>query len=64
MFVIVPDYIYDEITAKLDAAIAEHPDAEKDRDVLRSQLVAFVDEHGYVPEFTLAAKVAHDDAER
>ena len=54
MLVIIPDYIDDEITAKLDAEIAKHPDAEKDRRELRAQIVAFVDQHGYVPDFTLA----------
>ena len=54
MFVVVPDYIFDEINAKLDAAIKNHPDAEADRDTLRSQLIDFVDIHGYVPDFDLA----------
>ena len=54
MFVVVPDYIFDEINAKLDAAIKNHPDAEADRDTLRSQLIDFVDVHGYVPDFDLA----------
>ena len=54
--VVVPNYILDEISKKLDAAIVEHPDAEKDRAALHSQLIAFVDEHGYVPDFTLSHK--------
>jgi len=53
MFVIIPDYISDEIDRKLDAAIAQHPDAEKDRAYLRSQLVAYLDEHGIIPDFSL-----------
>ena len=56
-FFVIPTDIYDEITKRLDAAIAEYPDAEKDRAELRSQIVAFVDEHGYVPEFGLQPKV-------
>ncbi len=52
--VIVPDYISDEIDAKLDAAFINHPDAEKDRALLRSQLIAYVDEFGIVPDFDLA----------
>lgn len=51
--VLVPDYIYDQITKRLDAAISEHPDAEKDRALLRSEIVSFVDKFGYVPEFSL-----------
>lgn len=54
MFAIVPTYILDKVNAKLDAAIAEHPDAEKDRDELRSQILGYVNEHGVVPEFSLA----------
>ena len=53
MFRIVPTYILDEINAKLDVEIAKHPDAEKDRDALRAQLVDYVDQHGVVPDFTL-----------
>ena len=56
MFVIVPDYISDEIDRRLDEAIAKHPDAGKDRAILRSQLVAYVNEHGRVPDFNLAPK--------
>lgn len=56
MFLVVPDYIFDAINAKLDAAIEKHPDAEADRDTLCSQLIDFVDEHGYVPDFDLARR--------
>jgi len=52
--VIVPNYIANEINAKLDAEIAKHPDAAKDRDALFSQLLAYVDQHGIVPDFSLA----------
>ncbi len=54
--VVVPNYIYDEINERLDVEIAKHPDAEKDRDELRSQLIAYVDEHGHVPDFSLSRK--------
>ena len=53
MFVILPDYIADEIDKKLNAAITACPDAEKDRAYLRSELIRYVDEHGTVPDFTL-----------
>ena len=56
MIVVVPDYISDEIDRKLDAAIEQHPGAEKDRAVLRSQLIAYVDEYGRVPDFELERK--------
>lgn len=62
MFYVVPDSISDDIDRRLDAEIAKHPDAEKDRAVLRSQLVEFVNEHGYVPDFTLGrAETFHGD---
>lgn len=53
MLCIVPTYILDAVNEKLDAAIAACPDAEKDRDELRAQLLGYFDEHGVVPDFTL-----------
>jgi hypothetical protein len=53
MLVIVPNSLRDAINAKLDAAIAQAPDAEKDRDVLYGQLLAYFNEHGVVPDFSL-----------
>ena len=52
----VPNYIRDQINAKLDAAIAEVPEAEKDREVLYQQLLQYLDEHGVIPDFSLARK--------
>jgi len=54
--VIVPNYLCDEINAKLDSAIAECPGAEKDRDELFRMLLAYFDEHGVIPDFSLARK--------
>jgi len=54
--VIVPNYIAAEINAKLDAEIEKHPGAAKDRDELYSQLLAYVNEHGVVPDFSLAPR--------
>ena len=56
--VIVPNELRDAIKAKLDTAIAACPDAAKDRDVLYSQLLAYFDEHGEVPDFGLAKNLA------
>lgn len=53
MMLIVPNYVRDAINAKLDAAIAEVPDAAKDRDHLYQMLLSHFNEHGDVPEFTL-----------
>ena len=57
--VIVPNDLRDAINTKLDAAIAELPEpdrpfAEKDREFLYSQLLDAFDEHGVIPDFTLA----------
>lgn len=51
--VIVPNALADEINRKLDAAIAEVPGAAKDREALYSSLLAYFDEHGVVPDFSL-----------
>jgi len=56
VMVIVPNYLADEINARLDAQIALHPDAEADRDIFYSQLLSFFDEHGTIPDFSLAKK--------
>lgn len=50
---IVPNELRDEINSRLDAAIAEHPEAEKDRDELESMLLGYYDEHGIIPDFSL-----------
>lgn len=54
MFRVIPNSLRDAINAKLDAAIAECPAAEKDREVLYGQLLDYFDEHGAVPDFSLA----------
>ena len=53
MFVVVPNVVGDEINRKLDEQIALHPDAAKDREVLYKQLVAYFNDHGSVPDFSL-----------
>lgn len=53
MFYVVPNYIGDAIDAALDAEIAKAPDAAKDREVFRSQLIEYFAEHGVVPDFSL-----------
>ena len=56
MLVIVPNCVSDNINAKLDAAIAECPGAEKDRDELYQMLLNYFNENGIVPDFSLAKK--------
>lgn len=51
---VVPDALRDALNAKLDAAIAACPDAEKDREFLYGQLLEAFNEHGMIPDFTLA----------
>jgi hypothetical protein len=53
-FVIVPEALRQAINDALDAALAACPDAARDRDHLYAQLLAFYDEHGYLPSFALA----------
>lgn len=55
--VIVNDALRDAINLKLDTAIAACPEAEKDRAVLYNQLLSYFDEHGTLPDFSIA-KVA------
>lgn len=53
MLVIVPDSLRAAINEKLDAAIALAPDAESERENLFNQLLAYFNEHGVIPEFSL-----------
>ncbi len=55
--VIVPNYVRDAINAKLDAAIAEEPEAAKERDQLYNTILAYFSEYGSLPEFTLKKRV-------
>ena len=52
--VIVPNALRDEINAKLDAALAEFPECkQQDRDQLFAELLAYYDDHGVIPDFSL-----------
>lgn len=53
MMYVIPDYICEEIDRKLDEEIKKNPDAEKDRQILREQLIEYVNQHGIIPEFSL-----------
>lgn len=55
-FYVVPNYIGDEIDRVLDKALADVPDAIKDRPVLRSQLIDHFAKHGVIPEFSIQRK--------
>jgi hypothetical protein len=58
MFWVVPNELSDEINRRLDEQIALVPDAEKDRDVLYHGLLTYFNEHGVIPDFSLARKEA------
>lgn len=51
--VIVPEALDAAITAALDREIEKWPDAEKDRELLRGQLISFFSVYGHLPEFSL-----------
>ena len=55
-YVIVPNEVRNTINAKLDAAYIEVPDAEKERELHYHELLAYFDEHGEIPDFTLFKK--------
>lgn len=55
-FLIVPNSLRDAINEKLDAAIASAPGAEADRKLFYDHLLEYFDEHGSLPEFTLAQR--------
>lgn len=52
--VIVPQMLIDKLNAALDAAYANASEAAKsERDIHYNQLLSFVDQYGYVPEFSI-----------
>lgn len=52
--VVVPNDLRDAINAKLDAALAECPEAAPDREHFYDTLLNYYDEHGSLPDFHLA----------
>lgn len=56
MFLIVPNVLADAIDAKLDAALAECPEAEKHRDVWFKELLNYFNEHGEIPDCQIVKK--------
>ena len=56
MIAIIPNELRNAINKKLDAAIKEVPEAEKDRGELYHQLLCYFDEHGIIPDFKLIKK--------
>lgn len=58
MLYIVPDSLRDAINAKLDAALAEVPDAAPDRDLFYEQVLSYFNQHGVLPDFSIVPKDA------
>jgi hypothetical protein len=56
MFYVVPNQIGNAIDERLDAEIEKCPDAAKDREALRSQLIEYFAEHGVIPDFSLGKR--------
>lgn len=54
MIVVVPNHVRDAIKAKIDAQLMMNPDAASERKRIYEQLLRYYDEHGTVPDFTLA----------
>jgi hypothetical protein len=55
--VVVPDSLRLAIDAKLDSAIAAAPvGIEVDRDHLYQWMLAWFDEHGEIPDFSIVSK--------
>jgi len=52
--VIVPDSLSAEIYKRIDAELVDWPDAVPDRELFYQQLLAHFDEHGVIPDFSIA----------
>lgn len=53
MLVIVPNSLRNAILTKIDEQLAEYPELASHRDDIYGRLLAYYDEHGTIPEFTL-----------
>ena len=56
MLAVVPISLSNAINTKLDEAFIGCPEAEKERDILYSQLLEYFDVHGIIPDFELRKK--------
>jgi hypothetical protein len=54
--VIVPNSLSEEIYRRIDAAIAEVPEAADGREEFYDALLSHFDEHGVIPEFAIHRK--------
>jgi len=54
MFVLVPNHVRTAINDKINAQLKMNPEAASERERIYDQLLRYYDEHGTVPDFTLA----------
>lgn len=52
-YVVVPNALSDAIYKKIDAALANQPKLKRQRENIYKDLLAYYDEHGVVPDFTV-----------
>ena len=50
---IIPNSLSNAIDKRLNEAFEDLPDAEKDREHLRGQLIDAFDKYGYIPDFEI-----------
>jgi len=56
MILIVPECLRIALEAKIDVQLEACPEVKPHREEIYRDLLAYVDEHGVIPEFTLEAK--------
>lgn len=59
-FRVIPTDILEKVDRLLDEQIALVPDAERDRETLKSSILDYVDEHGVIPQFSIERRPQAD----
>lgn len=54
MIVVVPNELSDAIDKKITLALSGRSCSEKDREIIRNQLIGYYNEHGIIPDFDLS----------
>ena len=63
MFVIVPNYVSDAINAKIDAFLAEYPEATHAREEMYDAMLEAFNVHGVIADITRPTKRAVDEGD-
>lgn len=63
MFLIVPNYVSDAINAKIDAFLAEYPEATHAREEMYDAMLEAFNVHGVIAEITRPTKCAADEGD-